>query len=119
MKKELKHHLIDKRPWGEFEQFTLNEKTTVKIITIEKNKRFSLQSHKNRREYWYFLDNPAKIIINNKTIRVKKGDKIIINKGDKHRVIGLSKPVRFLEISFGDFKESDIIRIEDDYGRVK
>ena len=25
---------------------------------------------------------------------------------------------RFLEISFGDFDESDIVRIEDDYKRV-
>ena len=117
MKKELKHHLIDKRPWGEFEQFTLNEKTTVKIITVEKNKRFSLQSHKNRKEYWYFLDNPAKIIINNKTIKVKKGDKIMVNKSDKHRVIALNKPAKFLEISFGNFNEKDIKRFEDDFGR--
>ena len=119
MKKGLKHHLIDKRPWGMFEQFTLNEKSTVKIITVNPNKKLSLQTHKNRKEYWYFLDNPAKIILNNKTIKMKKGSSIIINKGDKHRIIGLTKPARILEISFGDFKETDILRIEDDYGRVK
>jgi len=119
MKKELKHHLIDKRPWGFEEWLTKNEKTTVKILNIKPKKRNSLQTHKNRKEYLYFLDNPAKIILNNKTIKMKKGNSIIINKGDKHRIIGLTKPARILEISFGDFKETDILRIEDDYGRVK
>ena len=117
MKKRLKNHLIDKRPWGGFERFTLNEKTTVKIITVLPKKRLSLQTHKNRNEFWYFLDNPAIVTLGNKKIRVKKGDTITIKKGQKHRVEGLTKPARFLEIAFGTFNESDIKRIEDDFGR--
>jgi len=37
----------------------------------------------------------------------------------KHRVESLSKPVRFLEVAFGEFSEKDIKRLEDDYGRAK
>jgi len=118
MKKKLKNHLVDKRPWGKFERFTLNEKTTVKILTVLPRKRFSLQTHKNRKEFWHFLDNPAKVTIGNKTIRVKKGDKIIIPKNTKHRVESLSKKATFLEIAFGKFNESDIKRLKDDFGRA-
>ena len=118
MEKKLKNHLIDKRPWGQFEQFTLNENSTVKIITVMPKKRLSLQTHKLRSEFWYFLDNPAKIVVGNKTIVVKAGDSIVVNKGIKHRVIGLNKKARFLEIAFGKFNESDIIRLEDDFKRV-
>jgi mannose-6-phosphate isomerase-like protein (cupin superfamily) len=117
MKKSLKNHLIDKRPWGKFEQFTLNEKTTVKIITVKPKKRLSLQTHKTRNEFWYFLDNPAKVTIGNKSFKVKGGESISIPKNTKHRVEGLSKTARFMEIAFGNFKESDIKRLEDDFGR--
>jgi len=117
MKKRLKNHLVDKRPWGEFEQFTLNEKTSVKILTINPKKRNSLQIHKNRNEYWHFLDNPAKVTVGNKTWLVKKGDSVFVPKNIKHRTRGLSKPSRFLEISFGNFNEKDIKRLEDDFNR--
>tara|TARA_Y100000310_G_scaffold23441_1_gene22507 strand:+ start:466 stop:822 length:357 start_codon:yes stop_codon:yes gene_type:complete len=117
MKKKLKNHLLDKRPWGNFEQFTLNEKTTVKILNIKPKKRNSLQTHKHREEFWYALDNSFKATIGNRTFTVKKGDKIKLPKNTKHRITGLSKPARILEISFGNFKESDIKRLEDDFGR--
>ena len=117
MKKRLKNHLLDKRPWGQFEQFTLNEKTTVKIITVKPKKRLSLQTHKNREEFWYFLDNPAKVTIGNKSYKVKAGDSVKIKKEQAHRVEGLKKTARFLEIAFGNFNETDIERLEDDFGR--
>ena len=107
-----------KKPWGEFRQFTLNEKSTVKILTIKPKQAFSLQSHKNRKEFWYFLDNPAKVTIGNKKIRTKKGSEITIKPNQNHRIEALSKPVNVLEISFGNFDEKDIKRLEDKYGRV-
>ena len=107
------------RPWGGFEQFTLNEISTVKILTIKKRKRFSLQHHKNRGEFWKFLDNPAIITIGKKNFRAKKGDEFKIPRKTNHRIQALNNDVHVLEISFGKFDEKDITRIEDDYGRVK
>ena len=109
----------ENRPWGKFEQFTHNEISTVKIITVEAGQKLSLQYHKNREEFWRFLDNPAKVTVGDKIIEVKKDSEVIIPKETKHRVEALSKPVRFLEIAFGNFDENDNIRLEDDYGRVK
>jgi mannose-1-phosphate guanylyltransferase/mannose-6-phosphate isomerase len=108
---------VDKRPWGKFEQFTLNEKSTVKILTVNPKKKNSLQTHRYREEFWYALDNSFKAVVGNKTISMKKGDTVVIRKGVKHRMIGLGKPARILEIAFGKFNEKDIKRLEDDFGR--
>ena len=108
---------VEKRPWGKFEQFTHNEKTTVKIITVNPKQKLSLQYHNKRKEFWRFLDNPAKITIGKKIIKVKAGSEFIIRKKTLHTVEALNKPVRFLEIAYGNFDEKDIVRIEDRYGR--
>ena len=108
---------VEKRPWGDFERFTLNEISTVKILTIKPKQKFSLQYHKKRREFWKFLDNPAKVTIGKKIIRVKKGDEILIPVKTNHRIEAYTKSVKVLEISFGKFDEKDIKRIEDAYGR--
>jgi len=109
---------VENRPWGKFEQFTLNEKTTVKIITVKPRQKLSLQFHHNRKEFWRMLDNPAKITVGKKTFRAKGGDNVEIPKKTLHRIEAYSKPVRFLEIAYGTFDENDNTRIEDAYGRV-
>ena len=107
----------EKREWGSFERFTLNESSTVKILTVNPKKRFSLQYHNDRKEFWKFLDNPAKVTIGKRTFKAKKGDEITVNKKTLHRVEAYSKPVRILEISFGKFNEKDVKRLKDDFGR--
>jgi len=107
-----------KKPWGGEEWFALNEKSTVKILYVNPKQKLSLQKHKHRKEFWKVLDNPVKITVGKKTFRAKKGDEIRIPKGAIHRIEGLSKPVRILEVAFGKFDPNDIIRIEDVYGRT-
>jgi len=106
-----------KRPWGGFRQFTLNEKSTVKILEIKPKKRTSLQYHENRSEFWRVLDNSLKITIGKKVIKAKKDDEFFVPKKTNHRLEGLNNTSHILEISFGNFKESDIKRLEDDFGR--
>ena len=116
--KSLRHYQFVNKPWGDFERFTLNEVSTVKILTVNPKQKFSLQYHKKRKEFWKFLDNPAKVIVGKKTFRVKKGDIIIVSPKTNHRIEAYSKSVRVLEISLGKFDEKDIKRIEDKYGRI-
>ena len=118
MKKKLKNYLIDIRPWGFEEILTKNEKTTVKILNIRPKKRNSLQTHKNRSEFWQILENNAKLTIGKKVIKAKPGDTFFIKKKELHRIQALDKQVKILEISFGKFNEKDIERKEDDFGRV-
>jgi mannose-6-phosphate isomerase len=109
----------DVRPWGFMHLLSFNKKSTIKLITVKPHRRNSLQYHLHRSEYWFFLDNPAKVTVGNKTYQVKKGDFVKVPIKVKHRVCGLSKPASFIEISYGKFDENDIIRLEDDYGRAK
>ncbi len=105
------------KPWGKFEQYTHNEKTTVKIISVKKGQKLSLQSHQKRKELWVALDEGLTAEIRGKKTKLKKGQVVIVPKRAKHRILA-TKGARFLEISFGNFDENDIKRYEDIYGRV-
>lgn len=108
------------RPWGTFIQFTHNEKSTVKVLEIKPKEMLSLQSHKNRAEFWYVVEGNPTIVLNTKTKKYKQGDSIWIEKGVKHRIINkTNKKIRILEISTGNFDEDDEIRYEDKYDRLK
>tara|TARA_Y100000034_G_scaffold124866_1_gene173603 strand:- start:671 stop:1012 length:342 start_codon:yes stop_codon:yes gene_type:complete len=108
----------EKRPWGEFDRFTLNEKSTVKILTIKPKQSPSIQYHHKRAEFWRILEGRGKATIGKKTISVKPGDEIYIKKKQIHSIEAFSKPVKILEIALGTFDEKDIVRLKDKYGRV-
>lgn len=114
----LPHYQKEGRPWGDFERFTLNEKTTVKIITVKAGEAFSLQTHEHRDEFWRVLSGTGVIRIDDKDNDVCAGDVFFILRHTMHRAIGGHEGLTFLEIAFGDFDEKDIERIEDRYGRT-
>lgn len=115
---ELAHYAKDIRPWGNFERFTLNEKTTVKIITVNEGEAFSLQTHERRDEFWCVVHGTGKIRIGDKESEAHVGDSFFISRHTKHRATGGLQGLTFLEIAFGEFEEGDIKRLEDNYGRV-
>lgn len=101
-----------------FEQFTENELSTVKIITVTKGEAFSLQTHEHRAEFWHMLQGGGEITVGDTVTSVKPGDKFFIERGTPHRAEGGPEGLIFLEVSIGDFNERDIIRLEDRYGRA-
>jgi mannose-6-phosphate isomerase-like protein (cupin superfamily) len=107
---------ITKRPWGEFKLFVKNKKCTVKLIEVNSGQALSLQKHQKREECWYFLTSGI-VQIGNKRKKIKKGSIINIGKNITHRIIAGKNKIEVLEISFGEFKEGDEIRLEDKYGR--
>jgi mannose-6-phosphate isomerase-like protein (cupin superfamily) len=109
-----------KKPWGGFEEFTENEPSTVKILTILPGQEISLQSHKNRSEFWKVIKGAPTIIIGDKEITAKEDEEFSIPKGEEHRIEAKAgdTETQILEISFGKFDEEDIERIDDKYGRV-
>ena len=105
------------RPWGGFERFTLNEKTTIKIITVAPGEAFSLQTHEKRKEFWRILRGSGTITHGKVITEGKAGDEFLIQEGDEHRAEANAEGLEFLEIAFGEFDEGDITRLEDRYGR--
>ncbi|MEW6618617.1 MAG: phosphomannose isomerase type II C-terminal cupin domain [bacterium] len=107
----------DIRPWGNFKQYAHNEECTVKILTVKPNQMLSRQSHKKRDELWVIIDDGLQVELEDKIIKPKPGDEIVILRNMKHRLSSLGKKGRVLEISFGYADENDIERYEDIYGR--
>ena len=107
----------EERPWGRFERFCSNEKVTVKIITVKPNSRLSLQYHNHRDEFWKIVEGIGQIILGEELVDVEVGDEFFIPKKAKHRIITNNNSLKVLEISFGEFDEKDIVRLEDKYNR--
>jgi mannose-6-phosphate isomerase-like protein (cupin superfamily) len=105
------------RPWGEFKQFVLNEKCTVKVHSVKPFGVLSLQKHKRRREMWYFLTD-GWVQMGKGERKVKRGEVVNVGKGQVHRFFSKGSKVEVLEIAFGTFDEKDEVRLEDKYGRV-
>jgi mannose-6-phosphate isomerase-like protein (cupin superfamily) len=107
----------ERRPWGRFERFTLNEQCTVKLVYLDGDKRLSLQYHSNRSEFWKVIKGPIKVQLGDSTRTLQTGESITIPKKAVHRLIGAGNDAIILEISIGEFDETDIVRLEDDYKR--
>lgn len=114
----LTHYNQEERPWGKFERFTLNEKTTVKIVTVNPGEAISLQTHAHRDEFWRVTRGNGMIRIGTEEHVAHEGDSFFSPRGTEHRVEGGPEGLSFLEIAFGDFAEDDITRLEDRYGRA-
>ncbi len=110
--------LIENRPWGNFVRYSLNEPTTVKIITVNPDQELSLQSHSERKEFWKVLKGHPTITIGEKKIEAKPDDEFEVEQHVLHRIAATTDEVSILEIAFGNFNEEDIVRVEDKYGRT-
>jgi mannose-6-phosphate isomerase-like protein (cupin superfamily) len=105
------------RPWGKEIVLTREKNFWVKDVFIKNGHRASLQNHKGRKEIWIALSGKSAAVLGNKYKHLNPGDIVKINKGQKHRWIGVRNS-RILEIAFGKLDERDIIRYQDDYGRM-
>jgi len=114
----LPHYGRVERPWGCFEQFTLNDQSTVKIIVVREGDAFSLQTHARRDEFWRIIAGRGVVTIGEVSREAQEGDEFFIPKETLHRANGGVGGLTVLEISFGEFDENDIVRLEDKYGRT-
>jgi mannose-6-phosphate isomerase-like protein (cupin superfamily) len=110
----------EERPWGNYTVLHTDETCQVKKLVINQGKRISLQSHKFRAEHWFIVSGHGIAELNGEEIEVSPGDSIDIPIGSKHRIAcGASRTLIFIEVQTGSsFAEGDIIRYEDDFGRI-
>lgn len=109
------------RPWGSFTVLDDNPNWKIKRIEVLPGKRLSLQSHKHRDEVWRVLAGTGTFFRHNDLPRVcDVGSQFEICAGTKHRMANNhSELLVVLEIQTGTyFGEDDIVRYEDDFGRV-
>src|SRR5215472_7374560 len=111
----------DTRPWGTWEVLATGERYTVKRIHVLPGERLSLQYHQHRSEHWTIVQGLAEVELDDVVHQLCAGNYVHIPVEAVHRVRALgSEPLVFLEIQVGEvLDENDIVRISDDYGRLK
>tara|TARA_Y100000590_G_scaffold449727_1_gene588322 strand:+ start:281 stop:1486 length:1206 start_codon:yes stop_codon:yes gene_type:complete len=109
------------RPWGRYVNLFKGNNFLVKELTINPNSSISLQKHNHRSEHWMITHGKPLISLNKKKFFRKKDESIFIPSGSIHRIENkFKKPVKIIEVQTGSIlKESDIIRYQDIYGRIK
>ena len=133
------------RPWGGFllidesqskefiskfisnEDLKIKNKVSPKILIVNPNSRLSWQYHYRRKEIWKVFKNEVGVIksTDNNETEMKifyVGDVIELQKGERHRLIGLSDFGIVAEIWIhtdpaNPSDENDIVRLQDDYAR--
>ena len=137
-----------KRPWGgfyvidemqteefareffpdeDFNQLKISERLSPKILMVAPHKRLSWQYHHRRAEIWRCIDGEVAVATSNtdeeeNKIILKVGDKIKLQQGKRHRLIGLDGWGVVAEIwqhtdAANPSDEDDIVRLQDDFGR--
>jgi mannose-6-phosphate isomerase len=111
---------FEERPWGNYTILHSELICQVKKLVVYPGKRISLQSHKFRAEHWFIVSGKGTAELDGKEIEVGPGDSIDVPIGSKHRISCYeSDPLVFIEVQTGSlFAEDDIVRYEDDFGRL-
>ena len=111
---------FDRRPWGTYEVLDEGDLFKVKRIEVLSGKRLSYQKHAKRAEHWFVVSGEAKVTLNDEEIIVPAGRSIDIPVGAAHRVENeASETLVFIEVQRGTYLgEDDIVRLQDDFGRV-
>ncbi len=109
------------------EDLTISGKLSPKILVVAPEKRLSWQYHFRRAEIWKLIGGVAGVVTSNTDeekdlAELKIGDIIQLKQGERHRLIGLSGWGIIAEIwrhtdPSNPSDESDIVRLQDDFGR--
>jgi len=111
---------FDRRPWGTFTVLDEADGFKVKRIEVLPGKRLSYQKHAQRAEHWVVVQGTARVTLDDRDILVAAGEAIDIAIGAAHRVENPgNETLVFIEVQRGGYLgEDDIVRLQDDFGRV-
>ena len=108
------------RPWGGFQTLEEGAGYKVKRLVVQPGCRLSLQRHRYRAEHWVVITGVPRVIVGNRAWRLRARGTVSVPRGAWHRIENPGEtPVIIIEVQHGSYLgEDDIIRREDDYGRV-
>lgn len=115
-----KLHRTVHRPWGSYTILEESARFKIKRIVVKPGASLSLQMHHHRSEHWIVVSGMAKVVNGDNTFFVNINESTYIPAGHKHR---LENPgvldLVMIEVQSGEYLgEDDIVRFEDNYGRV-
>jgi mannose-6-phosphate isomerase len=114
-------------PHLEMSQIQITNKLSPKILVVAPNKRLSWQFHHRRAEIWKVVAGTVGVKTSNtdeelEIQQLSPGNFIQLDKGERHRLIGLDSWGIVAEIwqhtdPENPSDEEDIVRLQDDFGR--
>jgi mannose-6-phosphate isomerase len=109
------------RPWGTYTVLAEGQDFKVKTMEVHPAQRLSYQRHSRRSEHWFVVAGEGVVTLDGTNIDVRRGDAVDVPQGAAHRIHNTGPvPLVFVEVQHGDyFGEDDIVRLEDDYGRLQ
>ena len=108
-------------PWGNYESLDVGPMYQVKRITVKPGSKLSLQKHRHRAEHWTVVQGSARVRRDQETFELGENESCFLPRGCVHRLENPgNEPLVLVEVQYGDYLgEDDIVRLEDDYGRVE
>ena len=109
------------RPWGSYDCIDNGQRFQVKRIVVKAGEQLSLQMHHHRAEHWIVVSGTAQVRCGDKTFLLTENQSTYIPLGEVHSLANPGKvPLEIIEVQSGSYLgEDDIVRFEDQYGRVK
>jgi mannose-1-phosphate guanylyltransferase/mannose-6-phosphate isomerase len=113
-------HRTVHRPWGTYRSIDVQERFQVKRISVNPGAKLSLQMHHHRAEHWVVVRGTARVTIEDRVFDLEENQSAYVPLGARHR---LENPgpglLEIIEVQSGNYLgEDDIVRFDDDYGRV-
>lgn len=109
-----------RRPWGTYTSIDQGMQHQVKHITVEPGGVLSKQYHHHRSEHWIVVHGVAEVEVGEEQLILGANESVYIPKGEVHRLTNNGKKtLNLIEVQCGAYLgEDDIVRLEDNYGRV-
>ena len=116
----LEHRTVQ-RPWGAYTVLEEGHGYKVKRIEVVPGKRLSLQLHHQRSEHWVVITGTARVTRGEEVYDLQAGMSTGIPQETPHRLENPGKGLlEIIEIQNGPYLgEDDIVRLKDDFGRLK
>ncbi|HEV7344489.1 MAG TPA: mannose-1-phosphate guanylyltransferase/mannose-6-phosphate isomerase [Devosia sp.] len=113
-------HKTAYRPWGGYASVLNGDRFQVKRLFVKPGKKLSLQKHHHRAEHWVVVRGTADVTIDGTVTTLGENQSIYLPLGCVHRLANPGKiDLELIEVQTGSYLgEDDIIRIEDEFGRV-
>jgi mannose-1-phosphate guanylyltransferase / mannose-6-phosphate isomerase len=108
------------RPWGYYHSIDNGERHQTKRIVVKPGAKLSLQKHHHRAEHWIVVKGTAKVTKGDQEMLLSENESTFIPLGTTHCLENPGViPLEMVEVQSGSYLgEDDIIRFNDDYGRV-
>jgi len=115
-----KLHRTVARPWGTYTILEESSRFKIKRIEVKPGASLSLQMHHHRSEHWIVVSGTARVTNGDEILLLGANESTYIPAGNKHR---LENPgvlqLIMIEVQSGEYLgEDDIVRFQDNYGRV-